>query len=75
MAIDLVERGRIKARGEDATIYDVVEYQLVITSQIDCAVKTTKSGVVYRLDDGREVHRATGTLFHVVASGQLIERI
>jgi hypothetical protein len=75
LAIELVERSRIKARGADATIYEVIEYQMVITSTIDCAVKTTKSGLVYKLDDGRDVHRATARLFHVVDSDLLIERI
>jgi hypothetical protein len=74
MQLDYVERSRIAARCEDATEYEVVEYQMVITHMVDGAIKKTRSGLVYRLADGRDVHRVTTALFQIVESGKLIQR-
>ncbi len=74
MKLDYVERSRIAARCEEATDYEVVEYQMVITHMVDGAIKKTKSGLVYRLADGRDVHRVTTALFQIVESGKLIQR-
>lgn len=74
MKLDYVERSRIDARCEDAAAYEVVEYQMVITHMVDGAIKKTKSGLVYRLADGRDVHWVNTALFQIVESGKLIQR-
>lgn len=74
MAIELVERKRVKARGEDATIYEVVEYQLVIKTAIDSRIRTTKSGYVYRLADGRDVDWVNSVMFQIPDTRQIITR-
>jgi hypothetical protein len=74
MQLDYVERNRIAALCEEANEYEVVEYQMVITHMVDGAIKKTKSGLVYRLADGRDVHRVTTALFQIVESGKLIQR-
>lgn len=74
MAIELVERRRVQARGEVATIYEVVEYQLVIKTVIDSRIRTTKSGYVYRLADGRDVDWVNSVMFQIVDTRQIITR-
>ncbi len=74
MGLEFLERCRIAAQCEDAVAYVVVEYQMVVTHVIDCAVKRTKSGMVYRLADGRDVHWVTTALFQIVDTGKLIQR-
>ena len=46
----------------------------MITHMADGAIKTTKSGLVYRLADGRDVHWVNTALFQIVESGKLIQR-
>lgn len=75
MNVEMVEQNRIRARGEDAAHYEVVEYQLVITHVIDSAVRRTKSGHVYRLVDGRDVHWVNTVTFQIVETGKLITRL
>lgn len=75
MKVELVEQGRIPAQGEDAAQYEVVEYQLVITHVMDSAVRRTKSGHVYRLADGRDVHWVNTVMFQIVDTGKLITRV
>jgi hypothetical protein len=74
MGLEFLERSRIAAKCEDAVSYVVVEYQMIVTHVIDCAIKRTKSGMVYRLADGRDVHRVTSALFQIVDNGKLIQR-
>ena len=74
MGLEFLERCRIAAQCEDDVAYVVVEYQMVVTHVIDCAVKRTKSGMVYRLADGRDVHWVTTALFQIVDTGKLIQR-
>ncbi len=74
MKLDLIERDRIAAHCEDALPYEVVEYQLVVTHILDSSVRKVKSGLVYQLADGREVHWVNSALFQIVESGKLIQR-
>ena len=74
MRLDYVERDRIHAHCEDAAAYEIVEYQLVVTHMIDGTIKKIKSGLVYRLADGRDVHWVNTALFQIVDNGKLIQR-
>ncbi|MDP2354782.1 MAG: hypothetical protein Q8M31_01815 [Beijerinckiaceae bacterium] len=74
MKLEYLERCRIEAACEDSVAYVVVEYQMVVTHMMGCFIKRTKSGLVYRLDDGRDVHWVTSALFQIVDNGKLIQR-
>jgi hypothetical protein len=69
-----IERCRIDAHCEDAVSYEVVEYQLVVTHVVDSSRRKSKSGLVYRLADGRDVHWVNNALFQIVESGKLLQR-
>lgn len=74
MELHYIERCRIDAHCEDAISYQIVEYQLVVTHVVDSAKRKSKSGLVYRLADGRDVHWVNSVLFQIVESGKLIQR-
>lgn len=68
------EIGRLTARGADGEIYDVVEFQIIITFPEGGEIKTSRGGVIYRLLDGRDVERVDSETFKIAGSETLLRK-
>lgn len=67
------ETGRLRARGSDGEIYDVVECQIIITYPQGAEIKTTRGGRIYRLLDGRDVEHVDAETFRIVGTEVLLK--
>ena len=73
MDTQYIETDRLPAHDEDGGVYEVVEYQIVITLTIDSARRKTRGGLVYRLADGRDVTRVNSMYFYIKEEDQIIK--